>query len=97
MHDKTEYVRHIRNSKLLNYGLVLKKVHRVIKFNQNALLKPYIDMNTDIRIKNKKLWKNYGKCEKKLEMLNLSQHKLEETILCQNRIIMLQRLLQNVY
>ena len=37
----------------LNHELVLKKVHRVIKFNQNAWLKPYIDMNTDVRIKAK--------------------------------------------
>ena len=30
LHDKTEYVIHIRNLKLaLNHGLVLKKVHRV--------------------------------------------------------------------
>ena len=37
LHDKTEYVIHIRNLKqALNHGLVLKKVHRVIKFNQNA-------------------------------------------------------------
>ena len=37
LHDKTEYVIHIRNLKeALNYGLVLKKVHRVIKFNQKA-------------------------------------------------------------
>ena len=35
LHDKTEYVIHIRNLKqALNHGLVLKKVHRMIKFNQ---------------------------------------------------------------
>ena len=49
-HDKAEYVIHIRNLKpALNHGLALKNVHRVIKFNQNAWLKPYIDMNTDLR------------------------------------------------
>ena len=37
LHDKIEYVIHIRNLKqALNHGLVLKKVHRVIKFNQKA-------------------------------------------------------------
>ena len=35
LHDKNEYVIHIRNLKqALNHGLVLKKVHGVIKFNQ---------------------------------------------------------------
>ena len=54
LQDKTEYVIHIRNLKqALNHGLVLKKVHRVIKFNQNTRLKPYIDMNTDLRKKAK--------------------------------------------
>ena len=39
LHDKTEYVIHIRNLRhALNHGLVLKKVHRVIKFNQTAWL-----------------------------------------------------------
>ena len=34
LHDKTEYVLHMRNLKqALNHELVLKKVHRVIKFN----------------------------------------------------------------
>ena len=54
LHDKTEYVIHIKNLKqALNHGLVFKKVHRMIKFNQNAWLKRYIDINTDLRKKAK--------------------------------------------
>ena len=34
---------------VLNHGLIFKKVHRVILFNQNAWLKPFIDMNTKLR------------------------------------------------
>ena len=52
LHEKTEYVIHIRNLKqALDHGLVLKKVHRMIKFNQNAWLKPYIDMKPYLRKK----------------------------------------------
>ena len=48
---------HIRNLKqALTHGLVSKKVHRVIEFNQKAWIKPYIDMNTSIRKKAKKLF-----------------------------------------
>ena len=54
LHDKTECVIHIRNLKqALNQGLVLKKIHKVIRFNQNASLKSYIAMNTDLRKKTK--------------------------------------------
>ena len=54
LHDKTEYLIHIRNFKqALNHGLILKKFYRVIKFNQKAWLKPYIDMNTKLRQKAK--------------------------------------------
>ena len=54
LHDKTEYIIHIRNLKqALIHGLVLEKVHKVINFNQNSWPKPYIDMNTDIRKKAK--------------------------------------------
>ena len=54
LHDKTEYVIQIRNLKqALNHRLILKKAHRVIKFNQHALLKPYIDRNTDLKKKAK--------------------------------------------
>ena len=31
----------------------IEKVHRVIMFNQTALLKPFIDINTDLRKKAK--------------------------------------------
>ena len=54
LHDKSEDAIHIRNLKqALNHGLILKKVHTVIKFNQKAWLKPYIDMNTKLRQKAK--------------------------------------------
>ena len=50
LYDKKNYVVHIRSLKqALNHGLILKKVHRVIQFNQEAWLKPYIDMNTELR------------------------------------------------
>ena len=37
----------------LNYILVLKKLQRVIEFNQEAWLKPHIDMNIALRKKPK--------------------------------------------
>ena len=48
--NKKKYVAHINALKReLNHGLKLKKIHRVIEFNQEAWLKPYIDMNTELR------------------------------------------------
>ena len=49
-HDKKNYVVDIKALKQeLNHGLILKKVPRVIPFNQKAWLKPYIDLNTELR------------------------------------------------
>ena len=49
LHDKTDYLIHITSlKKALNHRLILKKVHRMIKFNQNAWVKLYIAMNTDL-------------------------------------------------
>ena len=39
----------------LNHGIVLKKVHRVIKFNQKVWLKSCIEMNTELRTKKLKM------------------------------------------
>ena len=48
--NKKKYVVHINSLKqALNHGLKLKKIHRVIEFNKKAWLKPYIDMNTELR------------------------------------------------
>ena len=48
--NKKKYVVHINALKqALNHGLKLKKIHRVIEFNQEAWLKPYIDMNAELR------------------------------------------------
>ena len=55
LNDKTKYIIHIRNLKeASNQGLILKQVQTVIKFNQNAWLKSYINHNTDLRKKAKK-------------------------------------------
>ena len=54
LHDKSEYVIHIRKLKqAVNRRLILKKAHRVINFNQKTSIKPYIDMNTKLRQKTK--------------------------------------------
>ena len=48
--NKRNYVVHITALKqALDHGLIFKKVHRVIKFKQEAWLKPYTDMNTKLR------------------------------------------------
>ena len=56
LYDKKDYIVHIRSLKqALNHGLKLKKVHRVIQFNQEPWLKPYIDMNTELRKETEKM------------------------------------------
>ena len=56
MEDKEKQVIHIRALKqALNHGLKLINLHRVIKINQRAWLKAYIDLNSQ---KQKKEGKN---------------------------------------
>ena len=50
LYDKKSYVVHIRSLKqALNHGLILNKVQKLIQLNIEAWLKPYIDMNTELR------------------------------------------------
>ena len=48
--DKKEYVLHYQNLQLyLDLGLKVKKVHRVLEFDQSPWLKHYIDFNAEKR------------------------------------------------
>ena len=50
LNNKNKYLVHIKSLKqALNHGLKLKRVHKIIEFNQRAWPKPYIDMNTELR------------------------------------------------
>ena len=54
LHDKTDYTIYLGNlNQALIHSLIFRKIHRVIEFNQTALLKRYIDMKTDLRRKAK--------------------------------------------
>ena len=52
------YLRALKQA-LIHGFTILKKVHRVIQFNQEAWWKPYIDMNTKLRTESKNHFKKY--------------------------------------
>ena len=60
LHDEKEYVLHMTNLKTsVNLGLLLKKVGRVIKFNQESWFKLCIVMNKEVGQNRKMNFKKY--------------------------------------
>ena len=54
LRNKTKYVIHYKNLiQCLKAGLKLKKIHKGIKFIESEWMKPYIEMNTNLRTKAK--------------------------------------------
>ena len=52
LNDKKSYVLHRKNLKLyLRLGLKLTKIHRGVTFAEQTFMKPYIDLNTELRKK----------------------------------------------
>ena len=50
LEDKNKYICHYRNLKFyLGKGMILTKVHRILRFKQSAWLRPYIELNTNLR------------------------------------------------
>ena len=50
LYDKRKYIVHIRAlTQAIDHGLLLKKIHRCIRFRQSPWMKEYIDFNTRLR------------------------------------------------
>ena len=59
---KEKYVLYCEHLQLLlRLELKLKKIHRVLEFNQSEWLKPYIKFNTQKRIEAEKKWRQRWK------------------------------------
>ena len=52
LYDKKNYICHIKNLQLyVNLGLKIKKIHRILEFDQKPWMKGYIEFKTELRKK----------------------------------------------
>ena len=58
LYDKTECHTHKKFKTNIKWWISNYKVHRDIKLNHKACLKPYINISTDLRKRQKKVLKN---------------------------------------
>ena len=81
LYDKKKFVVHTKDlHQALKHGLVLKKVHCIIEFNQSAWLKSYIDFITKLRTEaknefEKDFFKLMNNSVFRKTMENIRQHK----------------------
>ena len=50
LYDKTNYIVHFNNLKFyIEEGLVITKIHRILRFKQSRWMEPYVSFNTHQR------------------------------------------------
>ncbi|XP_044010159.1 uncharacterized protein LOC122853803 [Aphidius gifuensis] len=88
LYNREKYIIHYKNLKqYVSLGMKIRKLYRVLKFKQRAWLKPYIDLNTELRTKATSLFaKNLFK-----SLINISFGKMLESTRSQRIIKLVSR------